>query len=287
MGESGIATNDRRSFYESYVGHHVPYHSNPRALKRFVLAWLPYWSWREWRFWRRWAPRGCRLLDLGCARGREIFRERAALCAGADLAFPALRECADHYDLASQAFLTALPFGSATFDCVVTSHVLGHVPVSEKNAVIAEIARVLKPGGRSLHVIETDSNHPLIAFAKRDPVLYEKYFVRPDGHIGLEHASDVLRRFESCGLRLLRCYKMDAGEFHPRLLLKWFGNEYAERHDEIAAQVREAKRILKSPALLALKEIRLGLHHHTRGQSLPLDNSQFIALVLEKPPLKD
>ena len=41
-------------------------------MKRLILSVLPYWPYREWRFWARWVPLGCRLLDLGCARGFEV-----------------------------------------------------------------------------------------------------------------------------------------------------------------------------------------------------------------------
>ncbi len=41
-----------------------------------------------------------------------------------------------------------LPFGDETFDIVVTSLVLHHVPKSERRKTLSEIFRVLKPGGQ-------------------------------------------------------------------------------------------------------------------------------------------
>ena len=117
-------------FYEQYISHHVPYHLSPRGMKGAVLRVVPYWSWREWCFWRRYIPRRGWLLDLGCARGREIFVERAAGCVGIDTALTALAECARHYRLAVQSGLTPIPFESNGFDCVVTSHVIGHIPTA-------------------------------------------------------------------------------------------------------------------------------------------------------------
>jgi len=270
------------AFYEGYVEHHVPYHRSPRGLKGFVLRFLPYWSWREWRFWRRWTPAGSRLLDLGCARGREIFRERARLCVGADIARSALYDCSRHYDLAVQTLLDGIPFRSGSFDCVVSSHVMGHIPADAKDAVIAEIARVLKPGGRSLHVIETDSRHAFVELAKRDPVLYQRHLIDPDGHVGLELGWEVIERFARHGLRCLGCEKMEAGPIHPRLLLKWFDNEYATRHPEIGREVQRARRTLQSPLRLALTEMRLGLHHQLNAHNAPLERALFIAAVFEK-----
>jgi SAM-dependent methyltransferase len=270
------------AFYESYVEHHVPYHRSPRGLKGLILRFLPYASWREWRFWRRWTPPGSMLLDLGCARGREIFRERARLCAGADIAPSALKDCARHYDLAVQSLLGALPFPAHSFDCVVSSHVMGHIPREGKDAVVAEIARVLRTGGRSLHVIETDSRHPLIESAKQDPALYQRHLIEPDGHLGLELASEVIQRFARHGLRCIHCEKMEAGPIHPRLMLKWFDNDYALRDQEIGRQVRRARRTMRSPLRLAAAEVGLGLHHCFPGQRAALEHAQFVAVVFEK-----
>ncbi len=270
-------------FYEEYISHHVPYHLSPRGPKGGILRWLPYWSWREWRFWRRYVPRGGWLLDLGCARGREIFVERAEACIGVDTALTALVDCSQHYRLAVQSGLSPIPFESGAFDTVVTSHVIGHIPLAEKDALFAEIARVLKPGGRSVNVIETDSIHPLVRFAKQRPDLYQRHFIDPDGHVGLELASAVIDRFSRHGLRAMAVWKMDAGPFHPRMWLKHFDNEYRDRSPELAASVRRSRGVMSNPALLAATEVGLGAVHYTLGQwRYPLDHSQFIAGVFEK-----
>jgi ubiquinone/menaquinone biosynthesis C-methylase UbiE len=275
------------AFYEGYVEHHVPYHRSPRGLKGLVLRFLPYWSWREWRFWKRWTPAGSVLLDLGCARGREIFRERARVCVGADIAPSALAECAQHYDMAVQSMLGGIPFRSNSFDCVVSSHVMGHIPAADKDTVIGEIARVLKPGGRSLHVIETDSKHPFVELAKQDAALYQRYLIEQDGHVGLELAPQVIERFAGHGLRCVYYETMEAGPIHPRLLLKWFDNEYASMHPQIGRQVEQARHTLASPARFALTEIRLGLHHVRTARRAPLEDAQFLAVVFEKGPAQN
>ena len=269
-------------FYERYVGHHVPYHRNPPGLKGAALRVLPYWSWREWRFWRRYVPRGGWLLDLGCARGREVFARRA-FCVGIDTARSALAECAQHYRLAVQSTLTPIPFESGSFDCVVTSHVVGHIPAAEKDAVLEEIARVLKPGGRSVNVIETDSEHPMVLFAKQWPDLYQRHFIEPDGHVGLELPSAVLERFGRHGLRPAACWKMDAGPFHPRYWVKHFDNEYRDKSPQVRTAVGRSRLLLEHAPLLAGAEITLGLVHYTVGQwRYPLDHAQFIGAVFVK-----
>src|SRR5687768_5039282 len=71
-------------FYDDYAREHCPYAESPPGLKRAILRFLPFWSWREWQFWNRTIPVCGRLLDIGCGRGREIFRQRATEIVGFD-----------------------------------------------------------------------------------------------------------------------------------------------------------------------------------------------------------
>jgi SAM-dependent methyltransferase len=274
-GESATA---EREFYEGYVAEHSPYHRSPRGWRAAVLAWLPYRSYDEWRFWRRWVPLGCRLLDLGSARGREVFRERARLAVGADLAAPALRECATHYDGAALADLRRLPFPDGAFDCVVSSHVLGHVPPASKARVFGEIDRVLAPGGWTVHIVETDGAHPLAERAKRWPELYRRYWIEPDGHVGLEPPAAAVERFRAHGYAVEAALPMEAATLQPRLIVKWFDNEYRRRDAEIDRLVERARRTLASPARLAAAEIRLGAEPPG-----PLDRALFVGVAARKP----
>ena len=223
-----------------------------------------------------------RCWDLGAARGREVFREKGRQAIGIDLAVNALKECNQNYQGAVLGSLDRLPFPDEQFDCVVSSHVMGHIPDERKDTVFAEMRRVLKPGGRALHIIECDSVHPWVELAKEHPELYKKHFVEPDGHVGLELASAVLERFASHGFGIEVVEPMDPGEWHPRHIVKWLDNEYRAVSDEIDRAVIGALALLASPTRLALEEVRLGTAHR-RGLGLDkLDHSQFIAAVAVK-----
>jgi len=50
------------------------------------------------------------------------------------------------YDFAMTTELSHLPFADAEFDYVVSLDVLGHVGFEEKDAVLGEVKRVLRPG---------------------------------------------------------------------------------------------------------------------------------------------
>lgn len=277
------AADQPREFYERYVEEHVPYHRSPHGLKRLILSALPYWSYLEWRFWQRSVPRGSRVLDLGCARGREVFREQGAFVVGMDLASNALRECIENYDGSVEASLTALPAVDHSFDCVVSSHVFGHVAHDDKDQVLAEIHRVLRPGGLSLHVIETDSQCWLMDEAKKYAKLYDQHLVQEDGHVGLELPTDVLARFERMGLVVESVGVLADGDLHPRLAVKWFANEYADRSNKLAALVARSRRILANPIRLAWHELRLGLRHRSYLGRNRLDDALFVTVALRKP----
>ena len=116
-----------------------------------------------------WCPEGLREADarlLGDVAGKRILELGAGAAAGArwldgqgaevvalDLSAGMLRHARQAADRSGvrvpliQADALALPFATASFDTVCTA--FGAIPfVADSGAVMAEVARVLKPGGR-------------------------------------------------------------------------------------------------------------------------------------------
>jgi len=99
------------------------------------------------------APAGLRTLDIGCGGGllAEEFARLGCTVVGVDPSEESLAAARTH--AASQGLAIeyqpatgeALPFADASFDLVYCCDVLEHVP--DLPRVIAETARVLKPGG--------------------------------------------------------------------------------------------------------------------------------------------
>jgi ubiquinone/menaquinone biosynthesis C-methylase UbiE len=91
-------------------------------------------------------PAGCSVLDLGCGHADWLAPEvaPARLVVGADLDVDALRR--NHvlrHRVAARA--ERLPFDAGSFDVVVTAFLFEHV--TRPDDVLAEIHRVLRPGG--------------------------------------------------------------------------------------------------------------------------------------------
>ena len=267
-------------FYDEYATEHCPYAISPGGLKRFILRFLPFWSWREWRFWNRAVPECERLIDLGCGRGREVFATKARETVGYDISLHFIRECATHYDTVAQGPLPHCPFPSQSFDVVVASHVLGHIPSEHKDDLVGEIARLLRPGGTAALLIETDSDHPTVMAAKRKPEVYKKQFVEQHGHIGLEHADLVVRRFEENGFRLRKRLLVDAvlpSVLNFRTVFKH--PEYADLPG-LAWPQRLDRWTSSSPAANLAYEIGMGIFHLTVEQWFGKPNkAQFILVA--------
>ncbi len=128
----------------------------------FITAFLSYGQDARWK--RRLAELahaapGMAALDLACGTGDIAFAlaDRGARVAGLDITPRMLRLArAKRRDVPLVAGdMMALPFGDARFDIVSTGYGIRNVPVIEP--AIAEIARVLKPGGVFLSL---DFNRP-------------------------------------------------------------------------------------------------------------------------------
>jgi ubiquinone/menaquinone biosynthesis C-methylase UbiE len=101
-------------------------------------------------------PGAARLLDIGCGTGeflREVKRNYPRLAvAGIDLSAPYLTVARRRLGAWSRVTLTEsaaerMPFATGEFDVVSSLYLFHELPPAVRRAVVAEIRRVLKPGG--------------------------------------------------------------------------------------------------------------------------------------------
>jgi len=167
---------------------------------------------------------GSDVLDLGCGAGMlALLKRKNVNLTGVDLS----TECAlaakrNGYDASFSASLSQLPFADNSFDYVVTLDVLGHVAFEEKDAVLTEIKRVLRPDGVTLHGIECTDQEGRRRFNEMNEEELRR-FVEIDGHVGLEEEQQHAERFR----RFFNHVK-----FEPRYALCLSSEEFIKQNDQ-------------------------------------------------------
>lgn len=112
---------------------------------------------------------GHHILDAGCGSGALAaeLRERGATVTGVDASAGMLavarRRLGDDVELRVADLRDPLPFADEAFDDVVASLVLHYL--EDWGPTLAEMRRVLKPGGRLIASV----NHPFVEWISADP----------------------------------------------------------------------------------------------------------------------
>jgi SAM-dependent methyltransferase len=200
---------------------------------------------KERFFWRWLRNRRGSLLDLGCGGGWRLYT-RTGPVAGVDVSISSLQSAKTIYQQVAQSSLERLPFPDESFDFVVSSDVLGHVALPDKDRVLQEIRRVLRPGGLTLHYVEAEGNDPLMRFAQRYPQQYQRYIIEPEGHIGLESAGQIFDRFRRLSFQPLEERAVYRGPLYVGRVAQYFDNEYRRKSRRINVLVAVSKLIMRA-----------------------------------------
>ena len=92
------------------------------------------------------------IVDLGCGPGQvgRFVRSQGRTVVGVDISAEMARLASRRLDGALVSDIRQLPFGGASLGGVVAFYSLIHLPREELGVALAEIHRVLRPGGRLL-----------------------------------------------------------------------------------------------------------------------------------------
>jgi SAM-dependent methyltransferase len=153
--------------------------------------------------------RGDRVLDLGCGAGRHAFEafRRGAHVVAVDLDERSLEDVAvlaAAMELEEQvpdgttfetirADALDLPFDDATFDHVIASEILEHIP--DDVGAMKELVRVLKPGANAAVTVPRYWPEALCWALSRE------YHSNEGGHVRIYRAPELTRRLRAVGLK--------------------------------------------------------------------------------------
>jgi cyclopropane fatty-acyl-phospholipid synthase-like methyltransferase len=139
---------------------------------------------------------GSSVLDLGCGAGMlALLKRKGVTLTGVDLSSESsVAARRNGYDYTVTTDLSRLPFPDDSFDYVVSLDVLGHIGFEEKDAVLAEVKRVLRPDGVTMHGIECTDHAAQKNYDEMSPEELRR-FIEVDGHVGLEEEQEHGKRF--------------------------------------------------------------------------------------------
>jgi SAM-dependent methyltransferase len=173
------------NFYEGAYKNTIKY--IPK--KELGIFLLPLWVVSNGYVWftRKYVPKGSKVLELGCASGVRYFGTRYEMI-GLDLSFSSLKNIEEVYSYKIQANASEIiPLPDSSVDAVISSYFWEHIEEKDKEKILKEIYRVLKPDGKIVFLFDVETKNPLInKIKKKYPEFYKKAFLEIDGHFGYQ-----------------------------------------------------------------------------------------------------
>jgi SAM-dependent methyltransferase len=161
---------------------------------------------------------GTKVIDVGCGAGRhsfEAYRRGSEVIAfdqnvadlnDVDEILQAMKDQGEVPESARAETVKGdaldLPYADGTFDCVIASEILEHV--LEDDRAIAELVRVLKPGGSLAITV------PRWLPEKVCWILSDEYHANEGGHIRIYRADTLRDKVLAHGLRLTHTHHAHA-----------------------------------------------------------------------------
>ena len=110
-------------------------------------------------------------LDVGCGKGELLraARQHFAKALGCDVSLGMMAACSD-LEVVHQADPQRLPFADGSVDWVTSVCIFHHINPEERAPVVAEIHRVLRPGGIFANIEHNPLNPAVQLIVRRTPI---------------------------------------------------------------------------------------------------------------------
>jgi ubiquinone/menaquinone biosynthesis C-methylase UbiE len=226
------------------------------------------------------------MLDLGCGAGKQFYKGVGPVI-GVDICLSGLIEAKKIYSSVAQADALALPFADGLFDYVVSTDLIEHIPVPQKEKLFQEMWRVLKPGGLLIHEAETLSANFIYRMAQKDMDLFFKYFITIiSGHFGLESAEELLDRFTQLGAKKIQA-RIIYDMFWPlHEYSRLFGEEYKNKSWLVAFFVNTVEFLSKNTTVKNISESLLGIIAGIFERFRKIKYAKDLGICFQKPSNK-
>lgn len=151
--------------------------------------------------------KGKRFLDIGCGMGTFTLEAatRGALATGLDLApagIAAAQRVAQEENVGNASFTLAdaavLPFRTKSADVVIAADFTEHLDDDTMYRVLADLARVIKPGG-TLIIYTPEAGHIFERLREKGILLEQE-----PSHIGIRSAQELARAGQKAGFAVER-----------------------------------------------------------------------------------
>lgn len=145
---------------------------------------------------------GARIADLGCGSGvfTNILQQRGYHCTGVDLSPALIRIAREKFPGVEfiEGDIERLPFADASFDGVLLAGVVHHF--SERSHCVAEIKRILRPGGKFVAFDPNRMNPFVYLYRDRSSPFYSAVGVTENERPVL--AGELAATFRAAGFRV-------------------------------------------------------------------------------------
>lgn len=155
-----------------------------------------------------------KVIDVGCGAGRHAFEayrrgadvvafdQNAAEVQDVQTILDAMAEGGEAPESATATAVVgdalALPYADGSFDCVIASEILEHIP--DDQAAISELIRVVKPGGMLAVSVPRWFPERVCWWLSDD------YHSNEGGHVRIYRASELRAKFLAAGLTLVHTH---------------------------------------------------------------------------------